>query len=34
MARFFGNTNRVLKENVFTGQVVAGAVMTVQGTVN
>ena len=34
MARFFGNTNPVLKENVFTGQVVAGEAMTVQGTVN
>src|SRR6516225_2582613 len=34
MARFFGNNNPVLKENVFTGQVVGGEVMTVQGTVN
>lgn len=34
MARFFGNTNPVLKENAFTGQVVGGEVMTVQGTVN
>jgi uncharacterized YccA/Bax inhibitor family protein len=34
MARFFGVNNPVLKEKVFTGQVVTGEVMTVQGTVN
>jgi len=34
MARLFGNTNPVLKEKVFAGQLASGEVMTVQGTVN
>jgi uncharacterized YccA/Bax inhibitor family protein len=34
MARLFGNSNPVLREKVFTGQVATGEAMTVQGTVN
>jgi uncharacterized YccA/Bax inhibitor family protein len=34
MARFFGNSNPVLKEKAFAGPIVGGETMTVQGTVN
>jgi uncharacterized YccA/Bax inhibitor family protein len=34
MADLFRSSNPVLKENAFTGQLAAGEVMTIQGTVN